>query len=119
MKIARIPSDPVVFTRVILRIYKHLDDREMSLTHQRIITAILLLCRFDDRGATLRDVAKETGLTQQEVLAEMPVLIESRYVYHDVPTFGQNDRYRLGPVGQTFANSVRREFERGLVKEEA
>lgn len=108
--IERIPNDPVAFNRVMLRILKHLDDHEMTLTQQRIITACMM--SENPQGKTIKTIAKETGLSASEVERELPDLVKARYLFENVPTFGPVIYYRMGAVGQTFTNAIKREFEK-------
>ncbi|USM11530.1 hypothetical protein vBCbaSRXM_85 [Citromicrobium phage vB_CbaS-RXM] len=116
MRIKVITSDPVVHTKGLLRMLKHLDDREMSLSDLRILSATLLEQRFTTEGVTVKELAKYTGLTVKEVERLIPALVETRHLSEKVPLFGEI-RYRLGQTGQSFADAVRREYERGIDEE--
>lgn len=96
---------------VLLRIFKHLDDREMSLTDQRIIVAIML-CNDPKVGLPVRDIAQVTGLSKTEVENRIPTMIETRHLFEVVPIYGDRITYKLGNVGQTFVNAITRELDR-------
>lgn len=99
-------------TVILLRIMKHLDDREMDLTDQRIITAVQLGTGEFPKGLSIAAIAKLAGLSKVEVQDKLPPLIATRYIHEVVPTFGNNIVYKLGNVGQTVANALRRELDR-------
>lgn len=109
--VSKIPDDPVALAHVLLKIYKHFDERKMTFSQLRIITAIMLRSVNDSGGCSTKDIAKETGFTKQKVEQEVISLVDSRHLHEIVPTFGDKYMYKLGAVGVTFALSVQRVWD--------
>ncbi len=113
----RVIGDPALILTGVMKAYKHFDDREMSLTQLRVFTAVVLVTCWigKEKGATLKEIAEQAGLTQAEVKALLPEMIVNRYIYDVVPTFGDGITYKLGAVGATFEQAVRRIIAKGTL----
>lgn len=96
--------------RGILKMLKHFDDREMSITSLRVVVATSVMGGIGKSDSvTPPEIAKAAGLTVAEVVQEIPDLLESRHLHEVVPTFGKVS-YRLGSVGGTFRKCIRAIF---------
>lgn len=84
----------------------------MTLTDQRIMTAVQIGQTKEPVGIPIQEIAKLAGLSKEEVMHSLPAMVETRHIHEFVPTFGPRLLYKLGSVGQTFFNAVGREFDR-------
>jgi hypothetical protein len=84
-------------SRIILKLYKHLDDREMTIGQLRTMSSLNLQTRKNRKALTPKEIASVSQQSVREVEAILPELVELRYINEVVPLTGPV-RYRIGPM---------------------
>lgn len=98
--------------RMNLKLYKHFEDRELSLGDLRVLSAVSLLTKGAAYSVSADVIAKTTHLALGETKLRIENLLPLRYLFEVVPIYGQHvPMYKIGSMGGVLRKSIRAIFE--------
>lgn len=91
----------------IQRLFKHFDDRGMSINEMRVVSAVAYGTKDSPDGVGPKFIAKFTGMTVTEITDRLPALVESKHLAEIVPLTGPLI-YRVGASAGSLRKAIRK-----------